>query len=99
MVSLSMVLYLMALALPRITEESSERQGFLERWAHSEVPEKVDTAFNTFLLKFLRKVKVVVLKLDNTIAKHLQKVKVHEDSKKTAIDFSDITGQNKEGQV
>jgi hypothetical protein len=95
MICVGIVLYLTAQALPRIEEVPSEEKGFLERWAHSEMPEKIDAAFNNFLLKFLRRVKVFVLKFDNTLAKHLQKIKPEED-KRPAIDFKEISGQNKE---
>ena len=96
MVCLGIVLYLTVQALPRIEEIPSEEKGFLERWVHSEMPEKIDTAFNNFLLKFLRKIKVLVLKLDNMLARHLQKIKPEEDKRPT-IDFKEMSGQNKEG--
>jgi hypothetical protein len=95
MVCLGTVLYLMVQALPRIEEVSSEEKPFLERWAHSEMPEKIDAAFNGFLLKFLRRMKVLILKLDNTLARHLQKIKPEED-KRPSIDFKEISGQNRE---
>ena len=96
MVCLGTVLYLMVLALPRIEEVPADERGFFERWAHSDVPEKIDNAVNGFLLKFLRKIKVFVLKIDNALAKHLQKIKP-EENKRHAIDFKEISGQNKEG--
>ena len=92
MICVGTVLYLMVQALPRIEEAPSEGKGFLERWAHSEVPEKIDAAFNNFLLKFLRRIKVLVLKFDNTLAKHLQKIKPGEDKRPT-IDFKEMSGQ------
>ena len=95
MICLGTVLYLTVQALPRIEEVPSDEKGFLERWAHSEMPEKIDAAVNNFLLKFLRKIKVLILKLDNALAKHLQKIKPEED-KRPAIDFKEIGGQNKE---
>src|SRR5665213_155010 len=95
MFSLSAVLYLMVRALPRIADGPvSERRGLLDRWAHSEIPEKIDGAFNTWLLKFLRKFKVLVLKLDNAVTNHLHKIR-HEKvttEKKAAIDFKEISG-------
>ncbi len=97
MVCLGIVFYLTVQALPRIEETPAEERGFLERWAHSEMPEKIDAAFNNFLLKFLRKIKVLVLKLDNMLARHLQKIKPEEDKRPT-IDFKEISGQNKEGE-
>ncbi len=96
MVCLGAVLYLVVQALPRIEEAPSDDRGFFDRWAHSEIPEKIDNAVNTFLLKFLRKVKVFILKIDNALAKHLQKIKP-EENKRPAIDFKEISGQNKEG--
>jgi hypothetical protein len=100
MVSFSAVLYLMARALPRIAEEpqTEDSRGFLDRWAHSQIPEKVDIALNGFLLKFLRKLKVLLLKFDNALSRHLQKVKPEDITKKANIDFKEIAGQNKESK-
>lgn len=100
MVSLSTVLYLMARALPRIAEDEAapEKRAILDRWAHSQIPEKVDVAFNGFMLKLMRKLKVFILKLDNSLSKHLQKVKPEDTDKKSNIDFKEIAGQNKEGE-
>jgi hypothetical protein len=92
MVSLSFVLYLMVIALPRVAEDSGTeaQQSFLDRWAHSHIPEKVDAALNGFFLKFLRRTKILVLKLDNTLGKYLKNMKLDDDAKKP-IDFKDIT--------
>lgn len=92
MICLGTVLYLTVQALPRIEEVPSDEKGFLERWARSEMPERIDAAFNNFLLKLLRKVKVLVLKLDNALAKHLQRMKPEED-KRPNIDFKEMSGQ------
>jgi hypothetical protein len=97
MVCLGTVLYLMVVALPRIEEvPGGEKKGFFDRWAHSEIPEKVDAAFNGFLLKFLRKVKVFIMKLDNSLGKHVQKINPENRKKVSNIDFKEISGQNKE---
>ena len=91
MVTVGVVLYLMVRALPRIAEESSERRGVLDRLAHSEVPEKLDAAIDTFLIKLLRKVKVFILQLDNALSKHLRKINVAENGEtKVAVDFSEF---------
>ena len=96
MICLGTVLYLTVLALPRIEEVPGEKKGFFDRWAHSEIPEKIDAALNSYLLKFLRKVKVFILKLDNTLGKHVQKINPENKKKKSNIDFKQISGQNKE---
>lgn len=105
MFSLSGVLYLMVRALPRIEEGAADSGGFgseprswLDRWAHSEMPEKLDAWFNGFMLKFLRKFKVSVLKLDNMISTRLRKIHHEKNENDKKIDFKDITEQNKEGE-
>jgi hypothetical protein len=99
MISLSAVLFLMVRALPRIAPEpQEEKRSFLDRWAHSQIPEKVDLALNGFLLKLMRRLKVFVMKIDNGLSKHLQKVKPEATDKKPIIDFKEIAGQNKESE-
>jgi len=100
MVSLSTVLYLMVRVLPRIAEEPhhADKKSFLDRWGHSHMPEKIDAVLNGFLVKFLRRLKVLILRVDNALSRHLQKVKPEENGKKPNIDFKEIAGQNKESQ-
>ena len=101
MVSLSAVLYLVVRALPRIAEEPaapSEPSSIAAAWKRSEIPEKIDRILNGFLFKFFRKLKVMIMKIDNTLSRNLQRMKLDEVSKKNGIDFKDIAGQNKEGE-
>ena len=98
MICLGIVLYVTVQALPRITEEPADNAGLFERWANSGIPERIDATFNAFLLKFLRKVKVSILRLDNTVARHLRKVQPKENKANTSIDFKEISGQNVEGK-
>ncbi len=70
--------------------------SMLDRWARSQLPEKIDEIFNSWLLKSLRKFKVFTLKLDNLISTHLRKIRRQETDKKSTIDFKEISGQNKE---
>ena len=96
MIALGVVLYLLVIALPRVAEDPEEKKSVLDRWAHSGIPERVDAAVNDFLVKFLRKVKVVVLKLDNAASHHLKKIKTDDAARETPIDFTEITGKKKE---
>lgn len=100
MLCLGTVLYLMVRALPRIEEapvgDGEHSKSAFERWAHSEIPEKIDAAFSAFMLKFLRRVKIIVLRIDNAIAKGLRKVQLQENRANTNIDFKEIAGQNTE---
>lgn len=104
MVSLGAILYLAVRTLPRVEENlPSEKKGIFERWIASEVPEKIDVAINGFLAKLLRKIKVLLLKVDNSLSGHLQKIKPEGlngnggDKAKPTIDFKEITEQNKNG--
>lgn len=98
MIFLGAVLYLTVRALPRIEEvtagEGEAPKNMFEHWAHSEIPEKIDAAFSGFMLKFLRRLKIVVLRLDNWLAKSLRKVQPTENRANTNIDFKEISGQN-----
>ena len=100
MLCLGAVLYLMVRVLPRLEEapagEGEKTKNVFERWAHSEVPERIDAAFSGFMLKFLRRVKIVVLRIDNAIAKSLRKIQPQENRANTNIDFKEISGQNTE---
>lgn len=100
MVCLGAVLYITVRALPRIEaiSDSEEEKTAFERWAHSELPEKLDAAVNNFALKFLRRAKVVVLRADNAIAKGLHKVQPAENKSNVNIDFKEISGHNTEGK-
>ncbi len=97
MLCLGAVLYLTVQALPRIKEEPGDEMGIFERWAKSEMPEKIDAAFNSFLLKSLRKVKIAVLRLDNALSRQLRAIAPQDDRTNTNIDFKEIAGQNGEG--
>lgn len=98
MLSLGTVLFIVARALPRVQEdEGSEhvgrKNGLLERWVTSEIPERVDGFLSSFLSKVLRKLKVFLLKIDNSLSGHLKKIK--SDASKTDGNgggFRDING-------
>lgn len=95
MLSIGSILYLAARALPRVEEEPRGKQNLLDRWAASELPEKIDATFNAYLVKFLRKTKVVLLKVDNSLTDRLKKITQSADvglTGKPKIDFKDITG-------
>ena len=100
MVCVSVVLYLMVRALPRIAEEpqTEDKHSMLDRWARSQIPEKVDATLNGYRVKFLRRVRVLVLRLDNGLSKRLQKAKPEDNDKRPNIDFKEIAGQNKESE-
>jgi len=96
MVSLGAILYLVARSLPRIEEnQDGQKTGILDRWASSEIPERIDAVLNGFVEKLLRKLKVILLKVDNSLAKHIKKVKPgpNGNGKPSGIDFKEMAAE------
>lgn len=94
MVSLGTILYLTVRTLPRIEDAGvPEKRGLLERWLTSEAPEKIDAVLNGFILKFLRRARVAVLKLDNSLTGQLKKIQLENGNGKgkPQIDFKTIS--------
>jgi len=82
--SLGVLIYLFARALPRINEnvssEPTPRTDYIDK-AMKKLPlSKIDSMINLFIGKALRRIKVVVMKVDNVINRHLNKVKKNGDS-------------------
>lgn len=96
LVSLGAMLYLIARTMPRIEEEESpERTGILDRWLASEMPERIDAVLNASLEKFLRKLKIALLKVDNALNERLKKMKTASGAGNAQIDFQELTnGKN-----
>lgn len=105
MASLGTMLYLVARSLPRVEEdEISGKPGFLDKLSSSEIPEKLDAAFNNFMAKSLRKTKVVLLKIENFVNDKLKKVSINgtngnsgltgRANSKPKIDFKDLAEES-----
>ncbi len=102
MASLGTMLYLVARSLPRVEEEEiSGKPGFIDKLSSSEIPEKLDAAFNSFIAKSLRKTKVVLLKIENFVNDKLKKVSANgssgltgHGSAKPKIDFKDLAEES-----
>ena len=74
MISLGTILYLGARTLPRIDGEPETKENILDRLANSGIPEKVDNVLNSFLSKFLRRLKILLMKVDNFVSEKLKKI-------------------------
>jgi len=79
--SLGIVVYLMARALPRVSDSETTRgPNWIDRLMKRVPTQEIDRGINVFLVKFLRKLKLVILKIDNFISHRLGKL-----SKKSSI--------------
>ena len=78
MLGLAVMIYLMARAVPRISDEAMEtafKQNPLERWWRSIPLERLDAMGGVLLEKTLRKLKLGIMKLDNAVGSGLEKAK------------------------
>ena len=101
MASLGTVLYLVARSLPRVNGERGEedKRGLVERWVASEIPEKADEILNSFLFKLFKRLKLVLLKIDNILGKRIEKVRPGNGGEKgetLTSNFQDLTETKKE---
>ncbi|TSC60367.1 MAG: hypothetical protein LiPW15_245 [Parcubacteria group bacterium LiPW_15] len=94
LISLAAILFMVARVLPRIETPAEEiKQSPLEKWVTSGVPEKVDAVLNAFFAKFLRRAKVVIMRVDNSVTNRLQNFAKKEGNGKPKPDFKEITGE------
>ena len=75
--SLAALIYLAAATLPRLTDKPEEAKPVrsLSGWLSFLPLEKMDNKLNALLERFLRRVKLVVMKLDNFLSRQLGKFK------------------------
>src|SRR3989338_5567792 len=77
--SLGVILFIMARAVPRIQSESDvvpqgSKFDYFDRILAKVPLNRLDFLINSFLSKILRRIKVVVLKIDNFITNYLNKL-------------------------
>ncbi len=107
MISVGAIVFIIARTLPRLEPDvRPEKKNILERWIASEIPERIDAALNGFLVKFLRRLKVLLLKVDNSLSGHLQKIKPEtpgtqngNGKAKPVIDFKEIAGERNDRAI
>jgi len=76
MVGFGGMVYIIARGTPRIDDRLEEKgKNKLDRW-FSKIPiEKIDITLSNFLEKFLRRLRVCLLRMDNFLVGHLNKIK------------------------
>lgn len=99
LISVGTVIYMMVRALPRIdgAETSERKPTLIERWVNSGIPEKLDAITSSYAGKLLRKLKVVVLRLDNYLTEKLKKANTNGTGAAQPgnpnIDFKEMSGE------
>ncbi|MBI4992167.1 MAG: hypothetical protein HZB99_03045 [Candidatus Harrisonbacteria bacterium] len=87
MLSLGTMVYLAVRALPRVPDTDSIaeplKENYIDRLIKRLPLEKADTLASSLLEKLLRKSKIVILKLDNFLTKHLQNLRSPQGADKT----------------
>ncbi len=82
MLSLGAIIYLIARAAPRVTEAESSlsKENYFDKLMQKLPLEKADAFVSAYLEWFLRKLKIVILRLENIVEKHFRKLKPVEVS-------------------
>lgn len=97
LLSIGTVIFVSARSLPRIEDGADVHRGFFEQWLHSEVPEKVDAALNSFFVKILRRVKASLIKADSAVSHRLKRISESSGAHgKPKIDFREINGKHRD---
>ena len=77
-VSLAAMIYLLARALPRVTDESGLTSvGFFDRLVDRLPLQRIDLMMSAFFEGSLRKAKILVSKLDSVINDYLEQIRKH----------------------
>ena len=97
MASLAAIIYLVARTIPRIDENvvsGRSKRSFLESFFSKLPLEKIDLMFDNLLEKILRKFKIVVMKIDNTLTRKLSDFKPavlnEKDSRSNIFSSEDV---------
>lgn len=109
MVGFGGIVYLIARGVPRIDdtlrEESKNKIDHkIDHW-FSKIPiEKFDVALSNFLEKFLRRIRIGLLRMDNFLVKHLNRVKTTNQTNNKKPDLisalvSEKTGETAEKKI
>jgi len=75
--SASLVVYMFVRALPRVADihEPPTIYDYFDAWMAKFPLHQLDGRLNMLLFKFLKRVRVVVMKIDNHLIRHLERVR------------------------
>lgn len=92
--SLGVIIYLFARALPRVGDaDAMPRETLKTHWLMAYV-EKLDERFLSFVEKLLRRSRVVILKLDNTLTRKLHSFKKETPKESAFVELPKEQGEN-----
>ncbi len=78
MASLAAIIYLVARAIPRIDENALvnlQKKSFFDTFFSKMPLEKFDLLFDNLIEKLLRRVKIIIMKIDNVLTRRLSNFK------------------------
>ena len=85
-ISLSAIVYLLARAVPRVSDDVGTEESYIDRWLSNIPVGKIDVWFSMLLAKFLRRLRVIVLKIDNLLHRSIASVNHnHKHSEKKTL--------------
>lgn len=83
--SATLMAFLAARALPRVMPAENPKSvwSHIDEWFGRLPLHRLDDRVNSFLFKFLKRSRVVMMKIDNRLTRHLHAVKSRGDSRAT----------------
>ena len=75
--SLGTAIYTLARAVPRLEEGSLASPKFVRAWLHNLPVHKFDAALSAFLEKYLRRVRVLILRIDNGLTSFMSRLRAN----------------------
>ncbi|MEX1013652.1 MAG: hypothetical protein WDZ80_00645 [Candidatus Paceibacterota bacterium] len=86
MISLGSIVFILVKALPRVDDSKLANSEIKTPWIVSYI-EEVDERFNVFLEKFLRRTRLLTLKMDNSLSSKLNSFKKREKNSKLEFEL------------
>lgn len=97
MISLAAFLFVSARAFARLPETNQEgKKSLWERIMATYIPDRLDDVAHSFHVKALRRLRVVILRWENRVARSLRALR--EEDEKQRIDFSKMYGEEKKDE-
>ncbi len=81
------IVYIISRAVPRVNEIEGESKNVFDRWLASLPLEKADVIISVSVEKILRRLKVVFMRLDNALNRHIGKMKERIPSGFSGVSF------------
>ena len=82
--SLGVMVYLLARALPRLSDGGSTEISFFDRLIDRLPLERIDLVITSLIARFLNRAKVIVARLDSIVNSYIEQIRLHSPALRAA---------------